>query len=75
MTRRRSMVEQVASLPPVSVAGRFFRHAAPNRDPWGGGYDGLGEQPSPLSTWDDQTPAVWRRLTGTSSTTPEFAPT
>lgn len=40
MTRQRSMIEEVARLPQAHITGVFFRHAAPNRDPFVGGFGG-----------------------------------
>jgi RES domain-containing protein len=40
MSRERSLVERVAQIEPVRVQGEFLRHAAPNRDPFAGGYQG-----------------------------------
>ena len=37
---QRSKAELVAAVPPVVVEGVFYRHAAPNRDPFAGGTDG-----------------------------------
>lgn len=37
---RRSTAELVAAVHPVSVEGRFYRHAAPNRDAFSGGIGG-----------------------------------
>lgn len=40
MSRERSMTERVATIEPISVHGRFLRHAAPNRDPFAGAHGG-----------------------------------
>lgn len=40
MSRERSMAERVAKIEPTPVQGSFQRHAAPNRDPYAGGFGG-----------------------------------
>lgn len=40
MSRQRTMTERVATIEPTRVEGTFLRHAAPNRDPYAGGFGG-----------------------------------
>jgi hypothetical protein len=48
MTRPRTLAERVAGIGGVAVEGVFMRHAAPNRDPFAGGYAGRWGESIPV---------------------------